>query len=114
MLQGHLICTGCGESSQKGSSAIEPAPGRATADQEPEPAVQDRPAVEAPVVEAAEGGRVGLPLLLEEEEEEELHQGSGDMVYLLQFILHVRPLVSDHFSKIPNYSQSNHYSPNLL
>ena len=38
----------------------------------------DKPvATGAPVMDAAEGGRVGLPLLLEEEEEE---QGSGEMV----------------------------------
>jgi len=77
LLQGQLICTGCGEPNQDESSIIEPLPEPATA-HESALASQEKSVVEATVVEATEGGRVGLPLLLEEEEEEE--QGSGDLV----------------------------------
>ena len=79
LFQGHLICTGCGEPNQEDSAIIEPRP-EAAADQEPESAVQEKPVAEAAAVEPTEGGRVGLPLLLEEEEEEEPFQGSGDLV----------------------------------
>ena len=77
MLQGQLICTGCGELNQDESSIIEPLPEPATAHKS-EPASQENPGTEATAAEATEGGRAGLPLLLEEEEEEE--QGSGDLV----------------------------------
>lgn len=81
--QGHLICTGCGEPNPKDSKVIEPASERAATAQEPEPAAQN---VDVPVVEATEGGRVGLPLLLEEEEEEEPYQGRGDLVTRAQYL----------------------------
>ena len=77
LLQGQLICTGCGEPYQEDSSVIEPLPEPATV-HESQLESQEKPAAEATAVEVTEGGRVGLPLLLEEEEEEE--QGSGDLV----------------------------------
>ena len=77
MLQGQLICTGCGEPNQDESSIIQPLPEPATV-HESKLASQEKSVVEATALEATEGGRVGLPLLLEEEEEEE--QGSGDLV----------------------------------
>lgn len=80
--QGHLICTGCGESNPEDSEVIEPASVAAATAQEPEPAAQN---VDVPVVETTEGGRVGLPLLLEEEEEEEPYEGSGDLVTRAQY-----------------------------
>ena len=80
--QGHLICTGCGEPNLEDSKVIEPASVGAATAQEPEPAAQN---VDVPVVETTEGGRVGLPLLLEEEEEEEPYQGSGDLVTRAQY-----------------------------
>jgi len=75
---GRLICTGCGEPNQDESTIVEPT-AEGTAEQETD-TVQEKPVGEAPVVEATEGGRVGLPLLLEEEEEEEPFQENGDMV----------------------------------
>ena len=81
--QGRLICTGCGEPNPEDSKVIEPASVEAATAQEPEPAAQN---AELPVVETTEGGRVGLPLLLEEEEEEELYQGSGDLVTWAQYL----------------------------
>lgn len=77
MLQGQLICTGCGEQNQEESSIIEPLPEPVTVHKS-EPVSHEKPVTEATVVEATEGGRLGLPLLLEEEEEEE--QRSGDLV----------------------------------
>ena len=81
--QGRLICTGCGEPNPEDSKVIEPASVEAATAQEPEPAAQN---AELPVVETTEGGRVGLPLLLEEEEEEEPYQGSGDLVTRAQYL----------------------------
>ena len=81
--QGHLICTGCGEPNPEDSEVIEPASVGAATAQEPEPAAQN---VDVPVVETTEGGRVGLPLLLEEEEEQEPYQGSGDLVTRAQYL----------------------------
>ena len=74
--QGQLICTGCGEPHQDDSSIIEPLPEPAKVG-ESEPGSQEKPAAEATTMEATEEGRVGLPLLLEEDEEE---PGSGDLV----------------------------------
>lgn len=81
--QGHLICTGCGEPNPEDSKVIEPASVGAATAQEPEPTAQN---VDVPVVETTEGGRVGLPLLLEEEEEEEPYQCSGDLVTRVQYL----------------------------
>lgn len=77
MLQGKLICTGCGEPNEQESSIIEPLPEPATAHKS-ELTSQEKPDVEATAVAATDGGRLGLPLLLEEEEDEE--EGSGDLV----------------------------------
>jgi len=77
LLQGQLICTGCGELNEQESSIIEPLPEPGTAHKS-ELTSQEKPAAEATAVAATDGGRLGLPLLLEEEEDEE--RGSVDLV----------------------------------
>lgn len=73
---GHLICTGCEEPKQAESLVVETLPDTG-ATHKTETTNQDKQGVTAaPVGNTTEGGRVGLTLLLEEEEEE---QGNGDL-----------------------------------
>lgn len=75
---GHLICTGCEDPNQKESLAVETTADTGATTKTKTTNQGEQGATAVPVGNATEGGRMGLPLLLEEEEEE---QGSGDMEF---------------------------------
>ena len=79
LFQGHLICTGCEDPNQKESLAVETTADTGATTKTKTTNQGEQGATAVPVGNATEGGRMGLPLLLEEEEEE---QGSGDMVWV--------------------------------
>ena len=79
LFQGHLICTGCEDPNQKESLAVETTADTGATTKPKTTNQGEQGATAVPVGNATEGGRMGLPLLLEEEEEE---QASGDMVWV--------------------------------